>query len=36
MIDLEKLKDKVLKSLKNKEYFEYKIKIGKQFKKYCV
>lgn len=30
------LKDKVLLSLKNKEYFEYKIKIEKQFKKYCI
>ena len=33
---MEKLKDKVLLSLKNKEYFEYKVKIEKQFKRYCV
>lgn len=35
-IGLEELKDEVLEYLKNKEYFEYKIKIDKQFKKYCV
>lgn len=33
---MEKIKDKVLLSLKNKEYFEYKVKIEKQFKRYCV
>ena len=36
MIGLEELKDVVLNSLKNGEYFEYKTKIKKQFKKYCV
>ena len=33
---MEELKDKVLLILKNKEYLEYKTKIEKQFKQYCV
>lgn len=36
MIGLDALKDKALLSLKNNEYFEYKNKIDKQFKRYCV
>lgn len=33
---MEKLKDKILLCLKNKEYFEYKEKTDIQFKKYCI
>lgn len=33
---MEDLKDEVILYLKNKEYFEYKIKLDNQFKRYCV
>lgn len=36
IIGLNELKNAVLTSLQNQKYFEYKIKIEKQFKKYCV
>lgn len=36
MIGLENLKNDILLSLKNNEYYEYKIKKDEQFKKYCV
>lgn len=33
---METLIGDVLINLKNKEYFEYKLKVDKQFKKYCI
>jgi len=36
MIGLDELTEEILINLKSKKYFEYKIKIEKQFKKYCV
>lgn len=36
MIGLEELLENVIISLKRKEYFEYKNKNDKQFKKYCI
>ena len=36
MIGLSELKEEVSNHLKNRKYFEYKTKIEKQFKKYCV
>lgn len=36
MIGLENLKDNILLSLKNNEYYQYKIEKDEQFKKYCI
>ena len=35
-IGLEELKIKIIKALREKEYFEHKEKIEKQFKNYCI
>ena len=36
MMGLENLKDDIMKSFKNNQYYEYKIVKDEQFKRYCV